>query len=239
MAIPKIVAGTFEFPSGKVVEVGSIAWLEWLEQPENRSFRFDDGITGFTARKEKVKGQDNYWYAYVSVLGKTRKKYLGKSNSLTQPRMLEVEQQLHNLGSLTQTLEVLPNASLGKTFSKLPSAKSFDIEGLKAEILAELRVELHRELGKTREPSGEIPQIEQLQKDLEEARSQLADKQREIEDLELKLENARAEQVCKEKPDYEPLAAAALASLKLGKQAPGYKSATKAIAKFRELLQSG
>jgi hypothetical protein len=37
-------------------------------------------------------------------------------------------------------------------------------------------------------------------------------------------------------PDYGALGAAALASLKLGKQAPGYRAAAKAVAQFIKLL---
>lgn len=257
MTIPKVVSGTFELPTGKVIEVGETAWVDWLDLPETRSFRFDDGVVGFTARKEKVKGQDGYWYAYASVLGKTRKKYLGKTESLTQEKMAEVERQLHGSDGLTQiTQSALPNASPGNAKGKSASAVTFDVEGLKAEILAELRAELHRELGKTIAQTGEQrlasqaeieladtqatadrlqAELDEVRSHLEEARSELADRQREIAELELELDEVRS-QLTRE-PDYEALAAVALASLKLGKQAPGYKSARKAIAKFQELLR--
>lgn len=279
-AIPKIISGTFELPSGKVVEVGSTAWFKWLDLSETRSFRFDDGEFGFTARKEKVKGQDGYWYAYASVLGKTRKKYLGKSESLTQEKMIKVEQQLHNSENVTQTQAALPKKALGKAFNKSASAENFDIEGLKTEILAELRAELHRELGKANlqesnlsewesdrlkmvreslRPDAEtentarlkaanqrIAELEEeatgwyqkhcdaqaladrLQAELDEARSQLATVTETV--------TKQSVLTCEEKLDYEALASVALASLKLGKQAPGYKAAAKALAKFRELL---
>jgi cell division protein FtsB len=77
--------GTVEI-SGKIADVGSRLWHRWLEHPETKSFRVDDG-DGYTARKETVKG---YWYAYRKVEGKLHKRYIGLSEALTLERLAEV-----------------------------------------------------------------------------------------------------------------------------------------------------
>lgn len=78
--------GKAKLPSDKVVEVGSKLWFYWLDQPETKSFRFNDE-EGYTARKETANG---YWYAYRKVEGKLHKRYIGVSEALTVERLAEV-----------------------------------------------------------------------------------------------------------------------------------------------------
>jgi hypothetical protein len=86
--LASVICGTIELPSGKTVEVGSKLWYGWLEHPETKSFRVNDG-EGYTARKETAKG---YWYAYRKVEGKLHKRYIGVSEALTVERLAEVEE---------------------------------------------------------------------------------------------------------------------------------------------------
>ena len=85
--LARVKYGTAQLPSGKKIEVGFRQWYEWLEHPETKSFRVDDG-EGYTARKETAKG---YWYAYRKVEGKLHKRYIGRSKALTLRRLAEVE----------------------------------------------------------------------------------------------------------------------------------------------------
>ena len=84
--LARVNYGTAQLPSGKKIEVGFRQWYEWLEHPDTKSFRVDDG-EGYTARKETTKG---YWYAYRKVEGKLHKRYIGISKALTRARLVEV-----------------------------------------------------------------------------------------------------------------------------------------------------
>jgi len=88
--LPVLVQGILGLPDGSVIEVDTPEWQKWLGNPENRSFRFDDLPDSYTCRKERVRGQDNYWYAYRSIDGKTRSKYVGKTEALTHEKLMAV-----------------------------------------------------------------------------------------------------------------------------------------------------
>lgn len=83
-----------ETKEGSMIEVGSSKFLSWLDNPDNRSFRFIAGFAGeqsFTARKEtSKKGEADYWYGYRKVSGKLHKRYIGKSEDVTLERLKEV-----------------------------------------------------------------------------------------------------------------------------------------------------
>ena len=80
--LASVLSECLELPNGKMIKLDNPKFLEWLETPENRSFRFQYGFAGeqsFTARKETSKrGQANYWYGYRKVEGKLHKRYIGK-----------------------------------------------------------------------------------------------------------------------------------------------------------------
>lgn len=85
---------SLELENGDFIAVGSQHWECWLE--ENVSFRFESGFAGedsFTARRQDREG-GKYWFAYRKVSGKTRNAYLGKAESLTVVKMLEVASKL-------------------------------------------------------------------------------------------------------------------------------------------------
>jgi len=89
--LPVLVRGVLGLPDGNVIEVDTPEWQQWLGNPENRSFRFDDLSDSYTCRKERVRGVDSYWYAYRSIDGKTRSKYIGKSDALTHEKLMAVD----------------------------------------------------------------------------------------------------------------------------------------------------
>src|SRR5262245_43203112 len=78
---------------GRVLSVGGSAWLPWLEQPGNTTFRIERGGDGFTARRELRRGRP-YWYAYRRRGGWLRKAYLGRATDLTPERLAAVSVRL-------------------------------------------------------------------------------------------------------------------------------------------------
>lgn len=104
-----VSAGIMKFPDGKSVKVGSALWWDWLESDKAKSFRFecDHGVKSYTARKERVKDLV-VWYAYKSM-GKLRKRYIGKSDQLTQERLELVAYDLEKEPQPRQKEKVLPN----------------------------------------------------------------------------------------------------------------------------------
>ncbi len=89
-----------EVTSGKMLKLGSAKFFEWLDNLDNRSFRFIAGMAGnqsFTARKEASKGREgDYWYGYRRVEGKLRKRYIGKAEDVTQERLKDVAAALES-----------------------------------------------------------------------------------------------------------------------------------------------
>ena len=69
-------------------------WFDWLARKDTRSFAFEGYSGRFTARKEKKKRGNAYWYAYRWLNGKTTKAYLGTSDKLTRDKLNEVASRL-------------------------------------------------------------------------------------------------------------------------------------------------
>ncbi len=73
-------------------------WEAWLNTIT--SFAFEDRWGGHcTIRKERLRRGDAYWYAYRSIRGRTKKRYLGKTNDLTLERLEEVSALFRTLES--------------------------------------------------------------------------------------------------------------------------------------------
>jgi LuxR family transcriptional regulator, maltose regulon positive regulatory protein len=70
----------------------SPAWLDWVDQISSFSFHGRNG--SYTASKEYRQRGEGYWYAYVRVGGKLIKRYLGRSVSLSIPRLEQVAREL-------------------------------------------------------------------------------------------------------------------------------------------------
>jgi len=90
MAIPSLVQGMIETEDGKVFELDSHKGSAWLESI--KSFRFEPSGDSkpYTVRKEA----SAYWYGCRKVAGKVRKKYIGKSSSLTVAKLEEIAEAL-------------------------------------------------------------------------------------------------------------------------------------------------
>ena len=70
----------------------SPAWLAWVSQTSSFAFHGRNG--SYTACKERKQRGEGYWYAYARIGGKLIKHYLGRSVSLTIPRLEQVAQEL-------------------------------------------------------------------------------------------------------------------------------------------------
>ncbi len=72
----------------------------WLDQVKQlSSFSFHGRYGYYTACKEYKRRGEGYWYAYVRVGGKLVKRYLGRSISLTIPRLEQIALELWSGGS--------------------------------------------------------------------------------------------------------------------------------------------
>jgi len=90
MTIPSVVQGMIETEDGKVFELDSPKGSAWLES--HGSFRFEpsDDSKPYTVRLEA----SAYWYGCRKVAGKVRKKYIGKSSSLSVAKLEEIAEAL-------------------------------------------------------------------------------------------------------------------------------------------------
>ena len=70
----------------------SAAWLVWVNQIFSFAFHGKNG--SYTARKERKRWGEGYWYAYARVEGKLTKRYLGRGVDLTLTRLEQVAQEL-------------------------------------------------------------------------------------------------------------------------------------------------
>jgi LuxR family transcriptional regulator, maltose regulon positive regulatory protein len=87
---PHVSAGTLTCVDTDLnVEVGSAEWFAWLCDEAHPCFHFTDSSGGFTARKERKQRGDSYWVAYRQSHKKLYKRYLGKSESLTEAHLTE------------------------------------------------------------------------------------------------------------------------------------------------------
>jgi LuxR family transcriptional regulator, maltose regulon positive regulatory protein len=68
-------------------------WLNWLSAISSFAF-VCRSETHYTARKEKLQRGGAYWYGYRSHLGKTIKRYIGKTTDLSIARLEEVATHL-------------------------------------------------------------------------------------------------------------------------------------------------
>ena len=115
----------------------SVRGQKWLNDPDNRIFRYQAGKRSFTARKEPSQtGQTDYWYACRKVDGKLHKRYIGKSEDITGRRLREI----------ALALDTLPEP---RQKTPKPVDVTHQLSVIKAEVLRlqALVESLHRELG--------------------------------------------------------------------------------------------
>lgn len=203
-----------EIQDGKMLALGNPKSLEWLEAPENRSFRFLCGGAGeqsFTARKETSKrGQGDYWYGYRKIQGKLHKRYIGKSEDITRLRLQEIAIALETpVSKESNSISYINNYVTNDSKPALPSY----INGYVTE-----------------------SQLEDCKQHCEALEAELEQARQERDRFRQELTAYQASQP--QQPDYEAIRDRVLASLKLGKQAPGYKSAKKVLDDFISRLKA-
>lgn len=160
--------------------------------------------------------------------GKTR---LSNSRSIEN---LDLEAVSHDLTKTRLNVTVLPKTS---KWLKGQGNASQTIDGLVAAAIA----------GKIQPADDDSQEIEELTRENSELKAQLSklesQLQKESEDRrdyakqtrensDLKAQISQLEKETEEPPDYQVIRDKVLSSLKLGKQAPGYKTAVKAIDRF-------
>ena len=77
-----------------VGQVGSADWMDWLDNPWTRSFRYESNQGSFTAIKEDRRGR-SVWYAHRRRAGHLKRLYLGKSENLTAAKLVEAARKLN------------------------------------------------------------------------------------------------------------------------------------------------
>ncbi|GHO44936.1 hypothetical protein [Ktedonospora formicarum] len=92
---------------GKTIPLESVAWWRWLEEGEQRTFRFEHSLGTFTARREQ-KRSGYYWYAYRKYQGRLYKTYLGKAEEL---RLDCLERAAYTLSELAGHIPATTNAA--------------------------------------------------------------------------------------------------------------------------------
>jgi chromosome segregation ATPase len=173
MAIPSLVQGMIETEDGKVFELDSHKGSAWLESI--KSFRFEPSGDSkpYTVRLEA----SAYWYGCRKVAGKVRKKYIGKSSSLSVAKLEEI----------AEALEILPVSRANKVAEVAEVAE-------KVTEVAEV-AEKVTEVAEDRLTALEL-QVANLQKAVEVLQKALSGKLESSDFLELpKVDNEVAEQL--------------------------------------------
>jgi len=86
MALPSVIQGLIKAEDGKVFELDSPEGSAWVETIGSFRFEPTGGGKPCTVRKEA----SGYWYGCRKVVGKVRKKYIGKSPEVTVAKLKEV-----------------------------------------------------------------------------------------------------------------------------------------------------
>jgi regulator of replication initiation timing len=228
--LASVLSECLELPNGQMIELDNPKFLEWLETPENRSFRFQYGFAGeqsFTARKETNKrGQANYWYGYRKVESKLHKRYIGKSEDVTRLRLQEVAVALDTPSpERTKRLSYINNCVTNE-----PKPDELQTSYLSSYVTQE-----------------QLEDCQQHCEALVKENQHLASKLIEIEQLQQQLgalasENAELRARCQQRPeipDLEAIRDRFLASLRLGKQASEYKRTKSALDRFIAFVTKG
>lgn len=115
-----LASGILTHPQdNKPILIETKDWYSWLEQPQ--TFYYEGQHIGFTIRPEKRR-RSIFWYAFKKITGKTRKKYIGHSESISLKALQAIESEWHllfeNITSKEQVTQRLdfPNHILDNLF---------------------------------------------------------------------------------------------------------------------------
>jgi len=184
MTIPSVVQGMIETEDGKVFELDSLKGSAWLES--HGSFRFEpsDDSKPYTVRKEA----SAYWYGCRKVAGKVRKKYIGKSSSLSVAKLEEIAEALE-IPPVSRAKKVAEVAEKVTEVAKKVTEVTEVVEGV-AEVTEKVV-----EVAQDRLTALEL-QVANLQKAVEALQKALSGKLESSNSLELpKVDNEVAEQL--------------------------------------------
>src|SRR5262249_30302678 len=78
------------------------AWTKWLDGVSSFAFENRSGAH-YTIRKERLQRGDAYWYAYRSIQGRTKKRYLGKTTDLSLELLEEISTHFTTERETTQS----------------------------------------------------------------------------------------------------------------------------------------
>ncbi|MFM6076129.1 MAG: hypothetical protein ACKPB9_31835, partial [Dolichospermum sp.] len=189
----------FEHKPGKVIKVNSQAWFDWLSA--NDSFRFIAGNNSYRARKEfNQAAKIYYWYGVKKVNGKLHKKFIGKSDSVTHARLIEISslimqpsqprnpQRQETITAIKETsapdlMELIQSLSLRldnlEKKQVIENAEVFDVKGFE-DAIARLKDELH---DKDMQLSELTNQLHDKDMQLPKLTNQLHDKDMQLSEL--------------------------------------------------------
>jgi LuxR family transcriptional regulator, maltose regulon positive regulatory protein len=92
---PLVAGGLLREPHQEtLIVLGSAAWHEWLADERHCSFHFSHPAGEFTARRERKQRGQTYWVAYRQAHKMLFKRYLGKSDALTEAHLIAVAADL-------------------------------------------------------------------------------------------------------------------------------------------------
>ena len=104
---PWVREGYIRTWDGTWIRVDSAEWFAWLEQISSFCYSSQRSRMRLTARKEK-RGTNFYWYAYRKIDAKLHNVYLGKSEHISQERLEQACEQIHQqvkIGAINDNLE--------------------------------------------------------------------------------------------------------------------------------------
>lgn len=219
----------------KLIKLDTPAFLTWLES--NKSFRFEAGIGGcdsYRARKETLSGVD-YWYAVKKVNGKLHKRFIGKSEDVTHPRLVEISKLIRQPS--TRNKQPIDNPELQPELQpeqpqQLPlpqtdlTERVAQLEQLVNQLQSEIGL-LAKKLDNSDDTTSATSELEALQSENERLRL-------ENQRLTNKVDNPIVNPVSK--PDYTAIRNQVVNSWKVAKRSESRERIAVAIDKFIEEL---
>lgn len=224
----------------KLIKLDTPAFLTWLES--NKSFRFEAGIGGcdsYRARKETLSGVD-YWYAVKKVNGKLHKRFIGKSEDVTHPRLVEISKLIRQPSTRNKqpidNPELQPELQPGQP-PQLPQTdlteRVAQLEQLVNQLQGEIEL-LAKKLDNSDVADVVSSELEDLQSENERLRLENQRLTNKVNELTNRVDNPIVNPVSK--PDYTAIRDQVVNSWKVAKRSESRERIAVAIDKFIEEL---
>ncbi len=211
----------------KLIKLDTPAFLTWLES--NKSFRFEAGTGGcdsYRARKETLSGVD-YWYAVKKVNGKLHKRFIGKSEDVTHPRLVEISKLIRQPS--TRNKQPIDNPELQTDLTE----RVGQLEQLVNQLQGEIGL-LAKKLDNSDVADVVSSELEDLQSENERLRLENQRLTNKVNELTNRVDNSIVNPVSK--PDYTAIRDQVVNSWKVAKRAETRERIAVAIDKFIEEL---